>query len=278
MMSIRRPGVQWTVLILAVLCGHTRAAEAVKGRSSPVGMPAQIEQIVLPGTELTVRTVTAPEPLMLRIVNTFPHGTDFRYDLEYYGLEPGIYNLAQFLERKDGTPTSGLPAIEVKIHTLLPPGQVQPNALIHDSVRGLGGYRTSLIIGAILWSVGLLWILAAGRRSRTVNNTAQAEPESLATRLRPVVEQAIAGELPAKKLAELEMMLVAFWRTRLNHDQSEASEVIELLRNDAEAGPLLRQLEAWLHQPEAGAEVDVASLLEPYRHLDADALADLRPD
>jgi len=283
MMWIHRSGVQGTVLVpglivLGMICRRPLAADAVDTRSSAVGMPAQIEQIVIPGPELAVRPVTDRGPLIVRIVNTFPHGTDFRYDIEYYGLEPGTYDLSRFLERRDGTPATGLPAIEVTITTLLPPGQVQPNALTPDSVHGLGGYQMWMITGAAVWAVGLFCILFAGRARRTGIDSAPVEPESLASRLRPIVEQAIAGELPAAKLAELEMMLVAFWRKRLHHDQSEAAEVIPKLRNHPEAGPLLRQLEAWLHQPETGSEVDVPGLLAPYRHLAADALPELSPD
>ncbi|MFP6765655.1 MAG: hypothetical protein VB858_18645, partial [Planctomycetaceae bacterium] len=143
---------------------------------------------------------------------------------------------------------------------------------------GLGGYRMGMLIGAAVWGLGLFCILFSGRARRKHTGPVSSPPASLAARLRPLVEQAIAGELPAEKLAELEMMLVAFWRKRLNYDQSEAADVIPKLRNHTEAGPLLRQLEAWLHQPDSESAIDVPGLLAPYRDLAADALPDLNND
>src|SRR5262245_22427723 len=63
-------------------------------RTSTVGMPARIDQIVLPGTELEVKPLEGRRaPVVLRIVSVAPHGTAFRYDLEYYGLEKGTFDL-----------------------------------------------------------------------------------------------------------------------------------------------------------------------------------------
>ena len=50
-------------------------------------------------------------PVVLRIVDVYPHGTAFRYDLEYYGLEPGTFDLRDYLRRKDGSSTADLPPI-----------------------------------------------------------------------------------------------------------------------------------------------------------------------
>ena len=139
-------------------------------------------------------------------------------------------------------------------------------------MRGLGGYQIALIAGGVLWTAGLFAILFAGRKKEDHDSEARARQATLADRLQPVVEQAIKGELPGDRLAELEMMLVAFWRKRLTLDDKAAAEVIPQLRSHSSAGPLLRQLEAWLHQPKSDAEIDLAALLEPYRNLPPDAL------
>lgn len=241
--------------------------------TSTVGMPARLEQIVLPGSELVAKPIESQPAVVLRIVESWPHGSDFRYDIEYYGLEPGTWNLSDFLERKDGSATDGLPVVNVEIKTLLPPGQVEPGPLEADTVRGLGGYQIALILGGIVWGAGLVAILFAGRGKANTGEASGPVPTSLADRLRPVVQQAIAGNLSNARLAELELMLVAFWRKRLGIEQADAAEVIPRLRTHAEAGPLLRQLEVWLHQPRSsGRDVNVAGLLEPYRNLPADAL------
>ena len=259
-----------TCLILAGDLTELRAEEST--RTATVGRSVRIEQVFLPGTKLVVRPQIDGGPIVLRILESFSHGDGFRYDLEYYGLEPGTYDLTEFLQATDGTTAEGLPEINVVITPVLPPGQVEPNALRYESVRGLGGYRRRMTIVAVAWVLGLLLLLFVGRRRRGDNVKELTANLSLADRLRPMVTAAIAGQLPKPQIAELEMMLVAYWRRRLNLEDSDAATVIPTLRQDAEAGPLLKQLEAWLHQPERGVDIDITSLLEPYRHLPEDAL------
>jgi hypothetical protein len=114
---------------------------------------------------------------------------------------------------------------------------------------------------------------------RSQRALAEARPVSLADRLRPLVEGAIAGKLTQPELAGLERTLLAFWRKRLNLEAAEPAEAMTRLRKHADAGPLLAQLEAWLHRPGPHEPVDVAALLRPYRDLPPDAadLSDAEP-
>lgn len=243
-------------------------------RSSTVGMPARIDQLKLPGSELEVKPIVDDAtPIVLRIAAVFPHGGDHRYDLVYYGLDPGKYDLRDFLRRKDGSELGELPALTVEITPVLPPGQVQPNELRIERGPFLGGYRLAWILGAVLWAAGLFAILFVGRRrKRSHEETAVRAPKTFADRLRPIVEQAVRGEISHSRLAELERLLVAFWRKRLGLDTMKAAEAIVALREHDEAGSLLQQLELWLHRPGGSHDVDIPALLEPYQNLPADAL------
>jgi len=239
-------------------------------RSSTVGLPARIDQLVLPGPELEVKPLAARTPIVLRIVHVAPHGSAFRYDLEYCGLEPGTFDLANYLRRKDRSAATDLPPLPVTIKSLLPPGQVKPHELEPQPGPHLGGYRLALIIGGVLWLLGFLAILLVGRpRKKAIHQTAR--PVTLADRLRPLIEDAVAGKVEASRLAELERTLIVYWERRLQLSDRKPAEVLAVLRLHAEAGPLLRQLEVWLHRPGA-ATIDVASLLAPYRDLPADGL------
>jgi hypothetical protein len=107
-----------------------------------------------------------------------------------------------------------------------------------------------------------------GRAKRSDDgDEGEAAPLTLADRLRPLVEDARTGELSTERRAELERLLLAHWRERRDLAGVDAADAVIRLRRDEEAGPLLRQLEEWLHRPGgSGAhEVDVAALLEPYR-------------
>lgn len=237
-------------------------------------MAGRLEGVVLPGPELEAKPLTDRRvPVVLRVVQIYPHGTAFRYDLEYFGLEPGTHDLRDYLRRKDGSAASGLPPLMVKVTPMLPPGQIKPNPLEIDPGPRVGGYRTLLIAVGIVWVLGLVAIVASfffPRRRRVA--LMSDKPVSLADRLRPLVEGAVAGTLSRTQLADLERSLLTYWRKRLALESADPGEAIEALRRHPDAGPLLAQLETWLHQPEPSAPVDVGTLLAPYRALPPEAI------
>ncbi len=251
-----------------VLGGLAQTADTPSEGPS-VGRAAVIEQVVLPGSELEVKPRRdRDEPVVLRIVDVYPHGNSFRYDLEYYALDPGQYDLRDYLRRKDGTSTADLPPIPVSVQPLLPPGQVEPHALEIDEVPRLGGYRLLIAVCGFVWIAGLGLILLVGRRRHLRNLASRPRPLSMAERLRPLVEAASNGSLADGQRAELERLLIGYWSHRLGLDDQPPAQTYAILRDHAEAGPLVRHLEAWLHQPPGSREpVDVSSLLEPYRNL-----------
>ncbi|MEO6593187.1 MAG: hypothetical protein ABIP94_00370, partial [Planctomycetota bacterium] len=100
---------------------------------------------------------------------------------------------------------------------------------------------------------------------------------SLADRLRPLVEAVAAGRADDAGKAELERLLLAFWRARLGLKQAKAQAALAEMRQHAEAGALLRQLEAWLHMPVPPASLDVAALLAPYRSVSAESFDEPAP-
>jgi len=259
-------------LLLAITLA-TSIVSADDQRASTVGMPARIDQIVLPGSELEVLPIEGSQaPVVMRIVEAFPHGDSYRYDIVYDAREPGKFDLKTLLKRKDGSSTDDVPSIMVEVSPVLPPGQVQPNELTAVSSPFLGGYRLALWVGGIVWVLGLLAIVFVGRKRKAAVGTDSSKPRSLSDRLRPLVEAGIDGKLDHAKQAELERMLLAYWRRKLKLNDLTAADAIVKLREHEDAGPLLRQLEIWLHSPHKQEDVDVAKLLSPYQNLPADAL------
>lgn len=275
-MSVLRP----SPVLVAVLVFVAPGATGLCGLTQPlidsprtVGMPARIEQLVLPGTELEAKPRDdRMAPLVLRVLAVYPHGTAFRYDLEYVGMVAGDHDLRDYLRRKDGSPTDDVPPIPVTVLASLPPGQVLPHTPEGPGALRVGGYRLLLGLGLLLWTCGLVILALRGRRRAKAEAAAGALPLTLADRLRPLVEQAVAGRLEPNRLAELERLLMGYWLRRLGLTERELVEALALLRRHEEAGPLLERLEAWLHRPAGTETVDVAALLEPYRTVAADAL------
>jgi hypothetical protein len=222
---------------------------------------------VLPAPELEALPIDAKSPLVLRVLAVWPHGSDFRYDLEYYGLEAGHYDLAQYLKHKDGTPVANLPPIPVAIHAVLGAGQIQPNDLEPGALPHLGGYQTTLIALSAVWVLGLAAILLVGRR-RAHAARERARPRTLAEELRPLVEDALAGRISRSDRARLELRLVEYWRRKLDLGERPAQETLVELRAHPQAGALLRSLEDWLHRPDPPQPVDLAQLLAPYEQVD----------
>ena len=208
------------------------------------------------------------------MISVHPHGPDmFRYELEYYGLKPGEYNLVDFLERVDQSPLGEVPEVKVEIKSILAADRVEPNSPAVAPIPSIGGYQLWLRVAVVLWVIGILFILFAKRKHANEHETgAGLRAPSLADRLQPMVEKAISGKLSNSQMAELEMMLVAFWRKRLHLEQTDVAQVTQELKNHEEAGPLLQQLEILLHRPYSDNEVNVAQILEPYQNLPAEAL------
>jgi len=242
-----------------------------------VGVVQNLEAVIWPGPELVVKPIDPRKtPLILRIVRTYPHGDSHRYDLEWYGLEPGQYNLSEYVQRKDGKPAETLPALSVEVTSILPPGQVEPHRLSVERGPQLGGYRALLWIVGIFWALGLLGILVSfwSRSGGQPASDSVAGP-SLAERLRPVIESASAGQANPEQLAQLERGLIAFWRVRLGLAGVDAATAYERLQDHPEAGPLLKQLQQWLHAPGTTTLQEPAKLLKPYETMlasDWDAL------
>ena len=236
-------------------------------------MPVLIEQVVLPGSELEPVAVTDKTLVVIRIDAIYPHGSAFRYDLVCYGLEPGEYNLCDFLKRKDGSSKDDLPPLPFLVESRLPAGQIEPHGLSFASLPWLGGYRLLMILAGVVWLAGLVWLVYPRRKKLAADAPdAVAAPVSLADRLRPLVIEAVAGRLAPARLAELERALVSYWRRRLNLESLTPVEALSQLRAHPEASPLVTQLENWLHRPAGDRPVDVALLLEPYRNIAPDAL------
>lgn len=256
---------------LLVLVSLAAFASAQSVRESTVGIPARITDLVLPGSELEVLPQTAKTSVVLRIARVEPHGTHFRYDLEWTGLDAGPHDLRAFLRRKDGTSVAELPEIRVEARSVLPAGHVLPNHPANADVPRFGGYRAWMIGLGVAWAAGLAWILW-GFRTKRIAVAEAARPRTLAERLRPLVERAMQGTLASAERAQLELSLVAYWRRRLGLDALNPDAAIAELRRHAEAGPLLVQLDAWLYKPAGGERVDVAALLAPYKDLPPDVL------
>ena len=232
---------------------------------STVGIAKRIDQIVIPGGKLQAKPLQdRHQAFVLRVIEVYPHGTDNRYDLEFYALEPGEYNLAEYLTRTDTNSTEALPSLLVRVDATLPAGQITPSKLAAAPLPVLGGYRAFWFVGAVLWLGGLYALLNVGRKRLVPEEAVVVKHASFADRLRPLVQSARDGTLAPEQRAALERVLIAYWCQRLQLSDVAPGKVMSKLREHAEAGPLVHSLEAWLHCPDPPKSVDIDVLLKPY--------------
>ena len=273
----------WPFMVIALMLAM---APIVQGQlsegSSPqavdavIGMNARAEGLQFPGSELIVRPRQDADSLVLRITKIYQHGTaGFRYDFDFYGLDPGQHNLSDFLIRRDGSELAEgeLPAVPITVTSVLEPGGP---GLLNDlelpEQPNMGGYGALRKFLWVLWIIGLLLLLFWRQILRLIRPPEAADeivPEpTLVERLAPLVERARRGNLDNDGKAEFDRLILGYWRDRVGMEKGiGTAKSIRLLRDHPEAGDLVREVEAWLHRPPAKDDepVDMEKLLEPYR-------------
>jgi hypothetical protein len=239
--------------------------------SRNIGIEGNVS-VALPRADYRPRPLDDRTELILRIesITTLTNG-QHRYDFYYMGLEPGLYKLADYLIRPDGSRPDELDDVRIQVRALLPDDHDgKLNAYLPRLFPFIGGYRVMLVVLAVVWAGGIAAFIIVSRKKRPVEAPVMGPPEpSLAERLRPLVEAAAMGELSVEGQATLERMLMGYWRERVSLPDVRMAEALMRLKAHTEAGELLRALERWLHRPGGVSRDEVASLLQPYRNVPA---------
>ena len=250
--------IRWTAIALLVL---PLGAETPTSR---VGQPLEIGEVFIPGEQVEPAPRRDRSPsLVVRVLEVKPAEGGFRYDFEVQGLDPGNYDLADFLSADQG---ADLPAIPLSITSGLPDTPPRAHEIAPGELPQLGGYRTTLIV------IGSLWLLAgigivAWRKRRTVDEAHEQAMPTLAERLSPLVKAAAAGDLGADERARLDRLVMGHWRERLPEIAAlPPAEAMGQLRRHEEASPLVLAIERWLHSPAPTSSAELADLLKPYDH------------
>jgi hypothetical protein len=229
-------------------------------------------RIVLPGKDYRPRPLDDRTELILRIESLTP-GADgkFAYEFSYIGLEPGPYNLTDYLIRPDGTRPDELGNLPIEVRSNLPADHDgQLNAYVPRPFPWIGGYRVFLGMLLVAWAggIGVLSFLFRKKKVVVVPPPVPVMP-TFADLLRPLVASAAAGRLAPDGQAQLERLMMGYWRDKLKLPELRMAEALSRLKADAQAGELLRALERWLHRRGGVPLSEVAAVLEPYRAIPA---------
>ena len=222
----------------------------------------------LPRPDYRPRPLDDRTELILRIESITPAANQrHRYDFYYMGLEPGNYSLANYLIRPDGSHPDELSNTLVQVQAVLPENH---DGRLTSYTPGrfpfIGGYRVFLGVIGLLWVGGITGFVLSYRKKRVVVEPVVAVPEpTFAERIRPLVEAAAGGKLSLEGKAQLERLLMGFWREKLSLPDLRMAEALARLKAHAQAGESIRALERWLHQRTGISADEVNALLEPYR-------------
>ncbi len=256
------------LVLTASVCGLAQEPQ----QEYAVGFPGNLEEIQLPGTLLKAKNIESrAQPFVVRVLNSFATNDGFRYEFEFYGLEPGEHNLTDYLERKDGSEVGELPTLMITVVTSLPPGQIEPNQLQHQSSFFRNYYLPILVAGAGVWFAGL-WMILFWGRGRYRKLDPNRHRVTVAQRIRPLIEKAVEGELSPSERGELERTMVSFWQKKLRLDNMAPSELMKRLKSDSASKELFEKLENWLHRPDPPENVNVAELMKPYQTMKMDEI------
>ncbi len=256
-------------LLLAFCLQLPAATNSTNTASHNIGIEGKVT-VALPKPDYKPRPLDDRTELILRIesVKPLPNG-QHSYEFFYMGLEPGAYKLADYLMRPDGSRPDELGDIRIQVRAMLPDDHDgKLNAYVPRLFPFIGGYRVMLGVIGVVWIGGIAAFILASRRKRVIEQPVLVAPQpSFAERLRPLVEDAAAGKLSVEGQAQLERLLMGFWREKLNLPQLRMAESLLRLKAHSEAGELLRALERWLHRPDGASQEEITALLQPYRNV-----------
>jgi hypothetical protein len=259
----------WRLFGIWILSFGISALAATNSASRNIGIEGQVI-VALPRPDYRPRPLDDRTELILRIEKITPvTNGQHCYEFFYMGLEPGAYKLADYLIRPDGSHPDELGDIRIQVRAMLPDDHDgKLNAYVPRLFPFIGGYRNALVAGGVIWILGIAAFIIASRKRRVFAEPVFVAPQpSFAERLRPLVEDAANGKLSVEGQANLERLLMGYWREKLNLPELRMAESLSRLKAHTEAGELLCALERWLHRPSGASREEIRSLLEPYRSI-----------
>lgn len=260
--------IQRLLLAFLLLCASLSQANE---SSAPHAIGVEEGQkVILERGDYQVRPLDDRTPVILRLGAVEPAEGGFAYRLHVVGFEPGEHRLADYLMHPDGTPATELGDRTFKVRTILPPehdGSLTPH--LATTMPWFGGYRRLLVVLTLLWILGWFGIHRIGRKKiSTAAPDPEPSPPGFADRLRPYLERAAAGTLGVGGKAELERLLLSYWRERLSPPGERMAAEFAVLRAHPEAASAIEALERWLHRPVGVDKAEIEGLLDFYRNVE----------
>lgn len=258
-----------SVVSFLVFAPVTSAADYARGLAASIQHDAST-------TRLRAKPNQSPtSPLLVRV----SPATDKSQRIEFIGMVAGDYDLRDYLERDDGTPAALAP-MPIRIVSQLPPDHgtdVLGEGQTGFSLRA--HYRTILIAACAAWALvpGVVLVRRAMNKAKPAIAPPAITPPTIADELRAMLDAAGAAPLSTAERGRLELLLIHFWRERLERDNAAApssanstslddhAREIAMLRDHPRTRATVLGLERWLHRRDGAPDADAAALLAEFR-------------
>lgn len=256
-------------LLFALALSLAARAQEPQTRTT-IGIEGRV--VVEHSGEALVPIEAGDDAVMLLRIGEVEQLTDssWRTELRFLARRPGSFDLRESLSFGPDRPVGeAIPAILVLVDSLLPEDHLGDL----DSIPGLdgpreGGFSTIFRVVFALWLIpAIAWLFWRWHNRPRPEPVVFEVVPTLAELLHPLVQQAIAGELDLEGQASLERLLLSYWRERLGLQAETQAAAVRAMRQHADAGELLRAVEAWLHRPghAPADQAEVQSLLARYQ-------------
>jgi hypothetical protein len=275
----RRIGL-WALLALVLLIGFflllsLRKHPIREAAWDPYGAPSvgaeALYSLTLEREDIKAVPLTYNAPLVARIKSIQPVDSQkFLYQVSYFGLEKGTFNLTDYLCTPDGNRLRQ-PILPVHVSSHVPDSAeyVIQNPPISNHAKP-PPYTALLSLSAFVWVAAGLWMfLPRGKKPApappTVPRKEAVKVQTLEDLLRPLVEKAANKSISGEEKTRMEHILTQYWGALLRLDHLNSVEQLRRILDHVEAGALLRAVEQWLYQPDSEIPpAEINEILKPY--------------
>lgn len=236
--------------------------------AADIGM-IQTARVEIPGERLEVVPLDEHAPLAVRLEAASETESGYIYDIDFVGLEPGVYDLIKYLQTPSGE-SPDVPPHMVSVERKLPPDFRGEIMTLTRRVRFPSAwYGITAVTLSVLWVLCLPPLIFLGRGKKIVEPEEQAVLPTLRDQLNALLAE--IGEEESKEIwYRLEATLIQYLIDSRQISEEKAFEQLIALKKDDVAGPVIREFEQCLHAPDGrGRESLDRALAECARVLEA---------
>jgi len=238
-------------------------------KHSETDVPLGVEEAVViryGGPRLVARPYRRGASVTLRIADEVSQGSMRVYDVRYVVNLPGEFDVTDYVTSSDGLPIDDLPSFRVRGLTSLTKDIETRIREIEDvGVEIWHGYYETLAGLGVFWGLWLLGLIFVGRPKRAPKPPPPPREPSIEERIEQILRAAGQGELSVEQKSQLEVLLLEYWRRRLDIGGDRMAVACREVRSNDALGRVYETLEAWLHNP--GAEVGANEFLKRYEEV-----------